>query len=132
MIGAFLLSAMCGLMVIGSYAAFAKTLGEDGKLIYVIGTADFVLIGSLAALFNGAGRIVWGRIADVINFRKTMMLMFTVQAILMFFYFTTNFNAIYFMVITCLIYFALVETYRYFLLEPVIYSEKIIWGAITV
>ena len=51
----FVLSAMSGLMVIGSYASFAKTVDATDNFIYVIGTADFVLIGSLAALFNGLG-----------------------------------------------------------------------------
>jgi len=101
----FVLSAISGLMVIGSYAAFAKSENDIGDLIYIIGTADFVLIGSLAALFNGAGRIVWGQLADLITYKKAMLIMFTTQAILMFIYFTTNANAIYFLFMTCAIYF---------------------------
>lgn len=101
----FVLSAMSGLMVIGSYAAFAKSENSVGDLIYVIGTADFVLIGSLAALFNGAGRIIWGQLADLLTYKKAMLIMFTIQAILMFIYFTTNVNAIYFLIMTCAIYF---------------------------
>ncbi|MFW9938447.1 MAG: OFA family MFS transporter [Candidatus Thorarchaeota archaeon] len=102
---AFVLSAMSGLMVIGSYASFAKTEDAIGDFIYIIGTADFVLIGSLAALFNGLGRIVWGQLSDIITYKKSMLLMFTVQAILMFIYFTTNINATYFLIMTCAIYF---------------------------
>jgi len=102
---AFVLSAMSGLMVIGSYAAFAKTVDEFEIFIYVIGTADFVLIGSLAALFNGLGRIVWGKMADMITYKKAMLVMFITQAILMFIYFTTNFNELYFLILTCAIYF---------------------------
>ncbi|TFG23369.1 MAG: MFS transporter [Promethearchaeota archaeon] len=102
---AFVLSAMSGLMVIGSYAAFAKSVDSLDNYIYVIGTADFVLVGSLAALFNGLGRITWGQLADLITYKKSMLIMFLVQAGLMFLYFTTNGNAIYFLVITCAIYF---------------------------
>lgn len=102
---AFVLSAMSGLMVIGSYAAFAKTVDEFDAFIYIIGTADFVLIGSLAALFNGLGRIVWGKMADIITYKKAMLVMFITQAILMFIYFTTNLNEIYFLILTCAIYF---------------------------
>ena len=101
---AFVFSAISGLMIIGSYAAFAKSV-DAGEFIYVIGTADFVLIGSLAALFNGLGRIVWGQLADFITYKKSMLIMFTIQAILMFTYFTTNINEIYFLTITCAIYF---------------------------
>lgn len=91
----FILSAISGLMVIGSYAAFIKT--------YIV--VDFVLIGSLAALFNGLGRIVWGKLADVISYKKAMLIMFSTQAILLFIYFTTNINEIYFLIMTCIIYF---------------------------
>jgi len=102
---AFILSAISGLMVIGSYAAFAKTQDLAENFIYTIGTADFVTIGSLAALFNGLGRIVWGKLADVITYKRSMLLMFLTQAALMFFYFTTNVNAVYFAILTCAIYF---------------------------
>lgn len=101
----FILSAISGLMVIGSYTAFAKTVDAVDDFIYVIGTADFVLIGSLAALFNGLGRIVWGKMADIITYKRTMLLMFITQAILLFIYFTTRFNEIYFLLMTCAIFF---------------------------
>jgi OFA family oxalate/formate antiporter-like MFS transporter len=93
--GTFILSAISGLMVIGSYSRF----------IELFLTVDFVLIGSLAALFNGLGRIVWGKLADVISYKKAMYLMFSVQAILLLLYYTTNVNGIYFLVMTCVIYF---------------------------
>ncbi len=96
----FVLSAISGLMVIGSFAAFSRSTPS-----YVISTADFVLIGSLAALFNGAGRIVWGKLADLVNYKKAMILMFIVQAILMLIYFSTNINEVYFLIITCTIFF---------------------------
>ncbi|MFX1453905.1 MAG: OFA family MFS transporter [Promethearchaeota archaeon] len=102
---AFALSAISGLMVIGSYSAFAKTEISPNVFLYVIGTSDFVLIGSLAALFNGLGRIVWGKMADILTYKKAMIFMFTTQAILLFIYFTTNFNEIYFLIITCAIFF---------------------------
>ena len=96
----FVLSAISGLMVIGSFAAFSRS---DPS--YVISTADFVLIGSLAALFNGAGRIFWGKLADLVNYKRAMILMFAVQAFLMLIYFSTNVNEVYFLIITCTIFF---------------------------
>ncbi len=101
----FVLSAMSGLMVIGSYSSFAKTVDATDNFIYVIGTVDFVLIGSLAALFNGLGRILWGKLADIITYKKAMLVMFITQAILMSIYFTSNINGLYFMFMTCAIYF---------------------------
>lgn len=91
----FILSAISGLMVIGSYSRFIES--------YL--SVDFVLIGSLAALFNGLGRIVWGKLADLISYKKAMYLMFFIQAILLLFYFTTNANELYFLIMTCTIYF---------------------------
>ncbi len=101
----FVLSAISGLMVIGSYASFAKTVDAGDNFIFIIGTADFVFIGSLAALFNGAGRIIWGTIADFMTYKKAMLIMFSTQAILMFIYFTTNVNELFFLIMTCAIYF---------------------------
>ena len=92
---AFALSALSGLMIIGSYSAFIKQ--------YLL--VDFVLIGSLAALFNGLGRIIWGKLADIITYKKAMLVMFLTQAILLFIYFTTNFNEVYFLILTCAIFF---------------------------
>ena len=92
---AFALSALSGLMIIGSYSAFIKQ--------YLL--VDFVLIGSLAALFNGLGRILWGKLADIITYKKAMLVMFLTQAILLFIYFTTNFNEVYFLILTCAIFF---------------------------
>ncbi|KKM74640.1 hypothetical protein LCGC14_1398270 [marine sediment metagenome] len=101
----FIFSAISGLMVIGSYASFAKSVDGSLNFIYVIGTSDFVLIGSLAALFNGLGRIIWGKMADIITYKKAMLFMFITQAALLYIYFTTNINEIYFLTITCAIYF---------------------------
>ncbi len=103
--GAFMLSATCGLMIIGSYAAFAKSVDNADNFIFAIGSVDFVFIGSLAALFNGIGRIFWGKLSDIVTYKKSMLLMFSIQAFLMFMYFTTNVNDLYFLIVTCAIYF---------------------------
>ena len=94
----FILSAISGLMVIGSYSAFAQSDPLSASF-------NFVLIGSLAALFNGLGRIVWGKMADLITYKKAMLLMFSVQAVLLLTYFTTNINEALFLIITCAIFF---------------------------
>jgi OFA family oxalate/formate antiporter-like MFS transporter len=91
----FVLSAISGLMVIGTFSRFIEA--------YL--TVEFALIGSLAALFNGLGRIFWGKLADLISYKKAMYLMFLIQAVLLFLYFTTNLNVWYFLIMTCAIFF---------------------------
>ncbi|MFO8018066.1 MAG: hypothetical protein R6U96_05480 [Promethearchaeia archaeon] len=56
-------------------------------------------------MFNGAGRIVWGKFADVLDFRRAMITMFGIQALLFFIYYTSNVNNTFFLVMTCLIFF---------------------------
>ncbi|MGB5912421.1 MAG: OFA family MFS transporter [Promethearchaeia archaeon] len=95
---AYILGCMPGLLVIGTFSSFAKS-----NPIFIIASADFVLVGSIGALFNGLGRITYGKIADILSFKRAMLLMFTIQAIALFLYFTTNINIVYYIIITCLI-----------------------------
>ena len=98
--GTFVLSAISGLLVIGSFASFAHS-----DVTYEIYLINFVLIGSLAALFNGFGRIFWGKLADIITYKKSMIVMFSIQAILMISYFFTNSSMLVFTFYTCAIFF---------------------------
>ncbi len=99
--GSYFLSAICGLMLIGTYGSFASS---DPN--FVINSADLiVLTGSIGALFNGAGRVVWGKIADTINFKKTMVIMMLIQSVLLFMYFTTSMNFPLYLVLTGLLMF---------------------------
>ncbi len=92
----FVMSAICGLMTIGSYKVFAE--GED-----IVG--DLILVGSLAALFNGAGRVVWGKLSDMITYKKSMIIMFISQGVLMCTYAITSASYMMFFLWTCLIFF---------------------------
>lgn len=99
--GSYFLSAMCGLMLIGTYGSFAKS---DAS--YIINDAELiVLTGSIGALFNGLGRITWGKIADTINFRNTMFIMMLIQAVLLFLYFTTSMVLVTYFLFTGLLMF---------------------------
>ena len=102
---AFFLSAISGLMVIGSYKTFASSFPTTPPSIGSYDIALIILIGSIAALFNAAGRVFWGKISDIISYKRTMMLMFTIQGILMIIYFFTNMNIIFYAIITCSIFF---------------------------
>lgn len=94
----FVLSAICGLMVIGSYKNF-------GQEVSTITSDDLVLAGSLAALFNGLGRIVWGKLSDMITYKKSMMLMFLIQGILMITYSFVGGSFVTYLIWTCGIFF---------------------------
>jgi OFA family oxalate/formate antiporter-like MFS transporter len=98
---AYFLSAMVGLMLIGTYGSFAES-----DPAYIINNPDiFVLAGSIGALFNGLGRITWGRLADAINFRRAMLIMMLLQAASLFIYFTTSFSIALYFVFTWIIMF---------------------------
>jgi len=81
----FVFGALAGLMVIGIIGLFgrdalvANGLASDEAKI-IAGTAMAVFY----AIFNGIGRIVWGAVADKIGTKKSLMAMFSFQALMMF------------------------------------------------
>lgn len=81
----FVFGALAGLMVIGIiklYGRDALTAGgmDSAEALAIAGTAMAVFY----AIFNGIGRIVWGAVADKIGTKKSLMAMFSFQAIMMF------------------------------------------------
>lgn len=74
---AFMFSAGCGLMVIGSLKDFAI---NQGGLDAATATAA---LGFLA-LFNGLGRVVWGTVTQKIGPRMALIIMLILQACMMF------------------------------------------------
>jgi OFA family oxalate/formate antiporter-like MFS transporter len=77
----FLLSATAGLMMIGNVSNVAAYL-DPSKTMLVVAQAQ--TIAGILALFNGAGRIGWGKISDIMGRNKTMRLVFLVQALVLF------------------------------------------------
>jgi OFA family oxalate/formate antiporter-like MFS transporter len=74
---AFVLSAGCGLMVIGSL----KNFGElEGGLSPAVAASAIGLL----ALFNGLGRVVWGTLSQKLTARLALVLMVFLQALMMF------------------------------------------------
>ncbi|MFC2154033.1 OFA family MFS transporter [Candidatus Altiarchaeota archaeon] len=71
----FCFAALAGLMVIGHLAAFGKESGLDAE------TAA-AAVGVLA-IFNGAGRIVWGAISDKIGRTRTLLSMYLINGLIM-------------------------------------------------
>ncbi len=77
----FLLSATAGLMMIGNVKNVANYLDPSKTMLVV---AQSQTIAGILALFNGAGRIGWGKVSDHLGRLKTMKLMFLVQALVLF------------------------------------------------
>ncbi|UCE44633.1 MAG: OFA family MFS transporter [Methanobacteriota archaeon] len=76
----FLLSATAGLMMIANVRNLAQYLDPSGSALVV---AQFQTIAGIIALFNGAGRIVWGKVSDSLGRANTLRIMFLLQALLL-------------------------------------------------
>lgn len=100
--GSYILGCLPGLLVIGTYKTFANS--DPTFPISGLGTL-LILVGSIGALFNGLGRISWGKVADILDYKKALLLLFTVQAVMLFLYFTTYINYVYYFIATCVIFF---------------------------
>ncbi|MCY3019911.1 MAG: MFS transporter [Planctomycetota bacterium] len=74
---AFVLSAGCGLMVIGSLANFGE---REGGLPVAVAAG----LAGILALFNGLGRVVWGTLAQKLTARGALIIMVFLQALMMF------------------------------------------------
>ncbi len=103
--GMYTLSSLAGLLVIGAYSAFAAARdATTNALLYpAISIVDVALLGGISALFNGLGRIVWGKVADAITYRKALTYMLIMQSVLMYVYYFTNVNYPLYFIVTCLI-----------------------------
>jgi len=72
----FAFAASSGLMVIGHLSPFGQESG--------LTAAEAAAAVGVLALFNGGGRIVWGFVSDRVGRRRTMLAMFTLNAVVMF------------------------------------------------
>lgn len=106
----FLIGALAGLMVIGNIQNFARST-TDGFAIpggpFEAQAIDIAVIGAAVCLpiFNGLGRIVWGKISDHITRKKALIIMCVFQGIMMVVFFYTTANPLFFYVAAALIGF---------------------------
>ncbi|MDG6228972.1 MAG: OFA family MFS transporter [Candidatus Thermoplasmatota archaeon] len=105
----FFIGALAGLMVIGNIQNFAKspTDGFAANPDFATQAVDIAVIGAAVCLpiFNGIGRIVWGKISDNIGRRKAIIAMCVFQGIMMLAFFYTTVNPLFFYVAAALIGF---------------------------
>eukprot|EP00727_Mastigamoeba_balamuthi_P007526 m51a1_g3394 hypothetical protein (630) ;mRNA; r:520454-524550 len=84
------------MLVLGSYSSFAK---HDATF-----EAPFALVGGLAALANAFGRITWGAIADILDYRRVYVVVFSILSVAMFLYFETRTSVVLWSLCTCVIW----------------------------
>jgi OFA family oxalate/formate antiporter-like MFS transporter len=89
----FVLSATCGLMMIGNVGNAGQNLedfyaaahpGFDTSTQNVMVTAEVATITGVLAIFNGTGRVVWGFVSDKLGRTKAMKAMFIIQSMILF------------------------------------------------
>ncbi len=104
----FFIGALAGLMVIGNIQNFA-TSGTDGFAASMpdAQAKDIAVIGAALCLpiFNGLGRIIWGKVSDNLGRKKSIIAMCIFQGIMMLAFFYTTVNPMFFYVAAALIGF---------------------------
>ncbi len=91
----FILSATCGLMMIGNVSNFAQNMeniyaaahpgfNTGTQDVLVTTAANVALMTGILALFNGTGRVVWGFVSDKLGRTRAMKIMFLTQSIILF------------------------------------------------
>jgi len=106
----FFIGALAGLMVIGNIQNFAASTSDgfakDGSE-FATQAADIAVIGAAVCLpiFNGIGRIVWGKVSDNLGRKKSLIAMCVLQGIMMLAFFYTTVNPLFFYVAAALIGF---------------------------
>ncbi|MBD3197133.1 MAG: MFS transporter [Candidatus Lokiarchaeota archaeon] len=98
----YILGCMPGLLIIGTFKDFGETVGIDPLFGVSI---VLTLVGSIAALFNGLGRISWGKVADLATYKKALIMLFAIQATSVFLFYTTFVSFAYYLIMVCVIYF---------------------------
>ena len=87
----FVLSATCGLMMIGNIGNVSQAFediyaldnpGFDSATQNILLTAQLATIVCILAVFNGAGRVAWGFVSDKLGRTKAMKTMFLTQAVI--------------------------------------------------
>jgi OFA family oxalate/formate antiporter-like MFS transporter len=92
----FVLSATCGLMMIGNISNLAQNMEDiydasvapddfnsDTDNVMVTTVSNIATLTGVLAIFNGTGRVVWGFVSDKVGRTKAMKMMFLMQAVVL-------------------------------------------------
>jgi len=103
----FFVNAFTVVFTSTQWKAYGQTFIDDDKYLS--------LCGSLAALFNAGGRIFWGKVADALDFKNSIILLSTfAAAALVTFRYTNRLGKGGFLVWVCLLFFSLGGNYAIF------------------
>ena len=77
----FIFGATAGLMAIGQWKPMMSGIGGNASLApeWMGAFGRFLTPVAILAIFNAAGRIFWGKISDIIDRPRAMMMMFLAQ-----------------------------------------------------
>jgi len=80
---AFILGATSGLMAIGQWEPMMTTVMRGQRLApdWLGGLGRYLEPVGVLAVFNGLGRVFWGRISDLLDRPRAMMMMFLAQGL---------------------------------------------------
>ncbi|HEX7391618.1 MAG TPA: OFA family MFS transporter [Thermoplasmata archaeon] len=90
----FVLSATCGLMMIGNisnvgqnmediFAAANPDFDPATENVMVTTVSNIATLTGVLAIFNGTGRVVWGFVSDKVGRTKAMKMMFLTQSVVL-------------------------------------------------
>jgi MFS family permease len=101
----FVVSGMAGLMVIGSIQIFGIDSLQQGGMTQAAAAAAAGTAMAWYAIFNGLGRIAWGKVSDSIGAKKAIFAMTLLQGILMLTFYSMGSNPLLLTLYACAIGF---------------------------
>lgn len=105
--GIFFLNAFAVVFIMTQYKAFGQTFIDDDHYVS--------LCGSIAIFCNAGGMIFWGKVADVLEFKKSIILLSSIASVLLFtFRYTDRMGKTGFLIWLCLLFFSLGGNYAIF------------------
>jgi OFA family oxalate/formate antiporter-like MFS transporter len=112
----FVMMAMittCGMMITSNIAVIAKEYGVDGAILF-LGISTVPLALMLDRCTNGASRILFGSLSDVLGRENTLGLAFGLEAVFMVLWFTQVSNPTLFVILSGLVFLAWGELFSIF------------------
>ena len=103
----------CGMMITSNIAVIAREYGVDGEILF-LGISTVPLALMLDRVTNGASRILFGSLSDVLGRENTLGLAFGLEALFMVLWFTQVSNPTMFVILSGLVFLAWGELFSIF------------------